>query len=149
MASSTRPISSARSRRSLKLTAMSAPSRASVRAVLRPMPRPEAPVTSATRPCSSIRGLAYHAGRSWPTAERTLAGKVALVTGGSRGIGRACALKFAQLGADVAVNYSRNAEDAEATGREAKELGVRAVSFRADMGDRDAGLDLFRRLGDE
>ena len=82
-------------------------------------------------------------------AERTLAGKVALVTGGSRGIGRACALKFAQLGADVAVNYSRNADDAEATVREAKELGVRAVSLRADMGDRDAVLDLFRRLRDE
>jgi enoyl-[acyl-carrier protein] reductase III len=82
-------------------------------------------------------------------AERTLVGKVALVTGGSRGIGRACGLKFAQLGADVAVNYSRNAEDAEATAREARELGVRGVSFRADMGDRDAVLDLFRRLRDE
>ena len=79
-------------------------------------------------------------------AERPLAGKVALVTGGSRGIGRACVLKFAQLGADVVVNYSRSAEDAEATAREAEALGVRALSSQADMGEREEIVALFARV---
>ena len=79
-------------------------------------------------------------------AERPLAGKVALVTGGSRGIGRACVLKFAQLGADVVVNYSRSAEDAEATAREAEALGARALSIQADMGEREAIVALFARV---
>ena len=79
-------------------------------------------------------------------AERPLAGKVGLVTGGSRGIGRACVLKFAGLGADVAVNYSRNADDAETAAREAGALGARAVAVRADMGDRDAIVGLIEHI---
>ena len=82
-------------------------------------------------------------------AERPFEGKVALVTGGSRGIGRACVVKLAQLGADVVVNYSRSAEDAEATAREAGALGVRAIAAQADMGDREAILGLFARVRDE
>ncbi len=82
-------------------------------------------------------------------AERPLAGKVALVTGGSRGIGRACVLKFAQLGADVVVNYSRSAEDAEAAAREAEALGVRALAIQADMGEREAIVALFARVREE
>ncbi len=82
-------------------------------------------------------------------AERPFAGKVALVTGGSRGIGRACLLKFAELGADVVVNYSRSAADAEATAREAETHKVRALPVQADMGDRDAILRLFERVREE
>ncbi len=82
-------------------------------------------------------------------AERPFAGKVALITGGSRGIGRACALKFAQLGADVVVNYSRSESDAEATAQEAAAHNVRALAFQADVGDRDAILGLFERVGTE
>ena len=78
--------------------------------------------------------------------ERPFEGKVALVTGGSRGIGKACALKLAQLGADVVVNYSRSARDASATVRDAEALGVRALAVQADMGNRDAILALFARL---
>ena len=72
------------------------------------------------------------------TEDRPFAGKVAVVTGGSRGIGRACVLKLAQLGVDVVVNYSRNTEDAEATARDAEEFGGTSVAIKADMGDRDA-----------
>ncbi len=78
--------------------------------------------------------------------ERPFAGKVALVTGGSRGIGRAAVLKFAALGADVLVNYSRDAAAAEATAAEAAALGVRAESLQADVGDRDAILAMFDRV---
>ena len=82
-------------------------------------------------------------------SERPFAGKVALVTGGSRGIGRACVLKLAGLGADVAVNFSRSAEDAEATARDAAALGVRAVALQADVGDREAIVSMFGRLREE
>lgn len=81
--------------------------------------------------------------------DRPFTGKVALVTGGSRGIGRACVRKFAALGADVVVNYSRSARDAEAVAREAEAAGVRALAVQADIGDRDAILDLFARVRDE
>jgi enoyl-[acyl-carrier protein] reductase III len=66
-----------------------------------------------------------------------LRGKVVLVTGGTRGIGRAIALRLAQEGADVAVNYSRNAEHAEAAVHELRALGVRALAFQADVGSRE------------
>jgi enoyl-[acyl-carrier protein] reductase III len=82
-------------------------------------------------------------------AERPFEGRVALVTGGSRGIGKACALKFAELGANVVVNYSRSARDAEGTARAAEAFGVRALALQADMGDREAILALFVRLREE
>ncbi len=82
-------------------------------------------------------------------AERPFAERVALVTGGSRGIGRACVLKLAELGAHVVINYSRSADDAEATAREAEALGVRALPVQADMGERDAVLRLFERVREE
>ncbi len=61
-----------------------------------------------------------------------LAGRTALVTGGSRGIGRAIALGLGREGADVAVNYVRDAEAAESAVREIKALGRRAIAVRAD-----------------
>lgn len=64
-----------------------------------------------------------------------LKGKIALITGASRGIGRAVALKFAALGADVALIYSGNEEKALEVCEEARALGVRAEAFQCDVSD--------------
>jgi 3-oxoacyl-[acyl-carrier protein] reductase len=66
-----------------------------------------------------------------------LSGKVALVTGGATGIGRAIALAIAREGAAVAVNFSKSADAARETAREAEKAGVRAITVRADV-SRDA-----------
>ena len=62
-----------------------------------------------------------------------LDGRVALVTGGSRGIGRAIALGLAYSGADVAVNYRTRGEQATAFVREVEALGRRAIAVGADV----------------
>ena len=64
-----------------------------------------------------------------------LKGKVAVVTGGSRGIGRACVRKLAEAGADVAVIYAGNAEQANEACREAEAAGVRARPLCCDVRD--------------
>ncbi|MFF5980586.1 SDR family oxidoreductase [Streptomyces olindensis] len=66
------------------------------------------------------------------TLEATLDGKVALVTGGSRGIGAATVLRLAREGADVAVGYVHGKEAAEDVVRAVEALGRRAVALRAD-----------------
>jgi 3-oxoacyl-[acyl-carrier protein] reductase len=62
-----------------------------------------------------------------------LAGRVALVTGGSRGIGRAVVLRLAELGASVLVNYYEDAGAADSVVRAARDLGVRAQAIAADV----------------
>jgi 3-oxoacyl-[acyl-carrier protein] reductase len=64
-----------------------------------------------------------------------LGGRVAIVTGGSRGIGKACVELLAHLGANIVVNYVRDRAAAEATASAASALGVEALSFQADVAD--------------
>lgn len=66
-----------------------------------------------------------------------LTGKVALVTGSSRGIGKACALRLAEAGADVVVNYLTSAREAEAVARSIAAIGRKVTCIRADVGEEE------------
>lgn len=78
-----------------------------------------------------------------------LKGKVAVVTGGSRGIGRHISLLLAKRGADVAINYRSRQEEADATIKELEELGVRAMAIQADLSDMTAARNLIRKVHEE
>jgi enoyl-[acyl-carrier protein] reductase III len=78
-----------------------------------------------------------------------LAGKVALVTGGSRGIGKAIALHLAGRGADVGIGYFRNREDAEKTAAQIEEIGRHAVVIKGHLGDHDKARGVAHRLLEE
>ncbi|MEL4105701.1 3-oxoacyl-[acyl-carrier-protein] reductase [Oscillospiraceae bacterium WX1] len=67
-----------------------------------------------------------------------LNGKVAIITGASRGIGRAIALKFAELGADIAVIYAGNEEKAREVVEAARQKSVRAEAFQCNVADFNA-----------
>lgn len=75
-----------------------------------------------------------------------LAGKVALVTGASRGIGRAIALKLAAAGSDIAANYYNSAAEAEALCGEIRGLGRRACAIQASVGIPDSVADMFKEF---
>ena len=63
--------------------------------------------------------------------------KLALVTGGSRGIGKACALELARAGYDVVINYAGNVDAANKTVEEIKALGVDAAAYRFDVSNKE------------
>ncbi|QNP40592.1 SDR family NAD(P)-dependent oxidoreductase [Lysobacter solisilvae (ex Woo and Kim 2020)] len=77
---------------------------------------------------------------------KQLQGKVALVTGGSRGIGAASARALAEQGADVAISYVNSAEKADALVKDLQRLGVRAQAFRADQAQPAQAADLVDKV---
>ncbi len=78
-----------------------------------------------------------------------LDGKVALVTGGGTGIGRATSLLLASEGADVAVNYSRSRLEAEATVADVHDLGRNSIAVCADVAVESAVLEMVDRVAEE
>lgn len=79
---------------------------------------------------------------------KRLAGKVALVTGGSRGLGAATAAALADQGADVAISYVSSREKATAVVEQLKKKGVRAIAIQADQGDPAASAPLVKEVVD-
>ncbi len=75
-----------------------------------------------------------------------LKGKVAIVTGASRGIGRHIALQLAQRGADVAINYRSRQTDADEVIKEIEATGVRALAIQADLSGMPAARSLIQQV---
>jgi 3-oxoacyl-[acyl-carrier protein] reductase len=79
----------------------------------------------------------------------SLSGKIALVTGASRGLGRAIALRLAQDGAAVGVNYRERAAEAEAVAQEIRSKGGKAVALQAHVADAAQVRSMVERIGKE
>src|ERR1043165_7345891 len=75
--------------------------------------------------------------------QKQFAGRVAIVTGGTRGIGRAIAVELARRGADVAFNYAKSAEAAESL---KSELGERALAVQCDVANTEAVAQMVQQV---
>ena len=91
---------------------------------------------------------ADHGEESWRGANR-LAGRVALITGGDSGIGRAVAIAYAREGADVALSYLSESEDAAGTARLVRDAGRRCLTLEGDISDPTWCRDLVAACVDE
>ena len=78
--------------------------------------------------------------------ETPFANRVAIVTGATRGIGRAIALELARRGSDVAFNYAKSAEAAETLAHEIEALGVRTLAVQCDVANTDAAAEMVKQV---
>jgi len=81
-------------------------------------------------------------------AEKVFAGRTAIVTGATRGIGRAIALELARRGADVAFNYARSTEAADSLKMEIEALGVRTFASQGDVANTEAAAEMVKQVKD-
>ena len=77
---------------------------------------------------------------------KPLQGQTALVTGGSRGIGRSIALALAEAGANVAVNYSGSEAPAKEVAEQIRALGVEAITVQVNVGKSEQAEDLVKEV---
>jgi 3-oxoacyl-[acyl-carrier protein] reductase len=82
------------------------------------------------------------------TDQKPFAGRSAIVTGATRGIGRAIALELARRGADVAFNYARSAEAAESLRKELESLGVRVLASQCDVANTESAAEMVKQVKD-
>ena len=75
--------------------------------------------------------------------------KTVLVTGGSRGIGAAIALSFAEKGADIALNYAGSVQGAEETAAKIRELGVECKTYQADVSDLNQVEEMIKKAEED
>jgi 3-oxoacyl-[acyl-carrier protein] reductase len=80
--------------------------------------------------------------------EKQFSGRAAIVTGATRGIGRAIALELARRGADVAFNYAHSADAARSLQSEIESLGVRALATQCDVASTDAAAEMVKQVKD-
>ena len=78
--------------------------------------------------------------------EKQFSGRAAIVTGATRGIGRAIALELARRGADVAFNYAHSADAARSLQSEIEGLGVRSLATQCDVANTDAAAEMVKQV---
>jgi 3-oxoacyl-[acyl-carrier protein] reductase len=78
-------------------------------------------------------------------SEKQFEGKSAIITGGTRGIGKAIALEFARHGGNVAFNYSKSAEEAEKLKSEIENLGVKCFAAQCDVANTEAAAEFCKQ----
>jgi 3-oxoacyl-[acyl-carrier protein] reductase len=79
---------------------------------------------------------------------KQFSGRTAIVTGATRGIGRAIALELARRGADVVFNYARSAEAAESLTKELEALGVRVLASQSDVANTESAAEMVKQVKD-
>jgi 3-oxoacyl-[acyl-carrier protein] reductase len=81
-------------------------------------------------------------------SEKMFSGRAAIVTGATRGIGRAIALELARRGADVAFNYAKSAAAADTLKLDIEAVGVRALAMQCDVANTDAAAEMIKQTKD-